>query len=85
MKRNKSQPLSDVLAHFDGGNESLKFNTDLQEEIKRDSPRKLNQKLTSLHAAHKGMHPVIFTVLAALHDMLNNQDTITHLSQGKLR
>jgi hypothetical protein len=28
----------------------------------------LNPKLTALHSAHKGMHPVIFTVLAALHE-----------------
>jgi hypothetical protein len=85
MKKNNFQPLSDVLAHFDSGNDSLNYTTVFQEKIKRDSPRKLNKKLTSLQAAHKGMHPVILTVLAALHDLLNNQDTIPHLDQGKLR
>jgi hypothetical protein len=84
MKKNKFQPSSDAFAHFDNGNESLIFNAVLPGEKKKDSPRKLNEKLTSLHAAHKGMHPVIFTVLAAFHDMLNNQDTITHFSQGNV-
>ena len=28
----------------------------------------LNPNLAALHSAHKGMHPVIFTVLAALHE-----------------
>jgi hypothetical protein len=85
MKKNKPQPSSDVFAHIDIGNKGLSFNAVLSEEKKRDSPLELNQKLTALHAAHKGMHPVLFTLLAALHDVLNNQDTITNLSQGKLQ
>ncbi len=84
MKKNNFQSSSDGFANFDIGNEGLPLNAVLPKKIKKDSPLELNQKLTSLHAVHKGMHPVIFTVLAALHDMLNNQDTITNLSQGNL-
>jgi hypothetical protein len=82
MKKNKFQHSSDVFAHFDIGNEGLSFNAVLPEEKKIDSPLELNQKLTALHAAHKDMHPVLFTVLAALHEAFNNQNTITNPSQG---
>jgi hypothetical protein len=66
MKKNKSQPSSDVFAHFNIGNKGSSLNTVLPEETKRESPLELNQELTALHAAHKGMHPVLFIVLAAL-------------------
>jgi hypothetical protein len=81
MKKIKFQPSSDVPANFDIGNEGLRFNALLKKKIKNGPPRDLNHKLTVLHAAHKGLHPVIFTVLAALRDVMHNQEPITHHSQ----
>lgn len=71
MKKNKFQPSSEVFVHFDNGNECIRSDAALPEEKKRDSSLELNQKLSALHAAHKGMHPVIFTVLAALENESN--------------
>lgn len=36
----------------------------------------LNAKLLELQTAHKGMHPVILTVLAALRDLSESKETL---------
>ena len=85
MKKNKIHASSQVRTNFGSDHAPVNFQAFLPKEPMGNSIPELNPPLAVLHAAHKGMHPVIFTVLAALHDMLNNQDTVTHLSQGKLR
>jgi hypothetical protein len=69
MKKRKFQPSSDVFAHFETENDGSSLNNGHPEGKERDSLHELNQELAALHAAHKGMHPAIFIVLAALHDI----------------
>ena len=40
-------------------------------------------KLIELQAAHKGIHPVILTVLAALKDLSHNEETFYEKIQSK--
>ena len=51
-----------------------------KKQMKNSIPE-LNPALEVLHAAHKGMHPVLFTVLAALHEVLNSQGTVAGLGK----
>jgi hypothetical protein len=85
MNKDRLKKTSKAYPHFDTIKEHLSFDAFLPEVEKKGALLKLNPKLTALYAAHKGMHPVIFTVLAALHDALNNKDTITNLSVSKIQ
>jgi hypothetical protein len=68
MNKDRMKASSEVYAHFDTVKERLSFDAFLPEVKKEGALLTLNPKLTALHSAHKGMHPVIFTVLAALHE-----------------
>ena len=83
MKNEKTHTSSKVLTNFYSDITHVSFNAFLPEGKLENSLPELNPKFAALHSAHKGMHPVLFTVLAALHETFNNHDTITNNSQGK--
>jgi hypothetical protein len=61
-----------VMHQNDSGHENatVYFDAFLPEENGGTALPELTPELAALHAAHKGMHPVLFTVIAALHEIL---------------
>jgi len=68
MNRNKSIQSQAVCAQCN----TLSFNNPPSASKKED----LNAKLLELQNAHKGMHPVILTVLAALRGLSESEETL---------
>ena len=62
----------DGMHQNDSGHENATVNFDafLPEENGGIDLPELTPELAALHAAHIGMHPVLFTVIAALHEIL---------------
>jgi hypothetical protein len=69
MKNEKLRSVSEDFVHFDTENEQVRHDAFFSDKKRGISLPELNPQLAALHAAHKGMHPVIFTVLAALHEI----------------
>jgi hypothetical protein len=78
MNKDRLKASSEAYPNFDTVKEHLNFDAFLPEVKKEGALLTLNPKLTALHSVHKGMHPVIFMVLAALHEIFNGNETVTN-------
>jgi hypothetical protein len=67
MENGKVHSSRDAFVHVDSEIEQVNHNVFFHEEKVENSLSELNPQLAALNAAHKGMHPVLLTLLAALH------------------
>ena len=81
MKNKKNSASSRIRTNLDRENAPVLFKASLSKGKMEKSILQLNPPLAALHAAHQGMHPVLFTVLAALHEVLHNQGSVAGMEK----
>jgi hypothetical protein len=77
----KIHASSRAHTNFNSDNPPVIFKAFPPKEQMGNAKPDLHPPLAGLHAAHKGMHPVLFTVLAAFREIVHKQGTIVELGK----